>query len=73
MELVVKAGDKIRYTSAAGTRIATVKSITIAPTAKLNHSIAWLNLMVFGEKFCSDISIPADTGSLKCFKVEKMA
>jgi len=70
MELAVKAGDKIRYTSAAGTRFATVKSITIAPTAKPGLSIAWLNLTVFGGKFPSDVSIPADSGSLKAFKVE---
>jgi hypothetical protein len=73
MELSVVQGDKIRYTSAAGTRVAVVKSITIGPTAKPNHSIAWLNLTVFGGKFPSNVSIPADAGSLKGFKVEKMA
>lgn len=73
MSLTVKAGDKIRYTSASGTRFATVKSITIAPTAKPNHSIAWLNLNVPAQgsaKFSTDISIPADSASLKAFKVE---
>ncbi len=68
--LNIKAGDEIRYTSGAGTKLALVRSITISPTAKPNHSIAWLNLTVFGGKFPSDISIPADTSSLKMFKVE---
>ncbi len=69
----IKAGDKIRYTSAAGTRVAVVESITIAPTAKPNHSIAWLNLFVpaqKGAKFDTEITIPADAGSLKGFRVE---
>jgi hypothetical protein len=68
--LAIKAGDQIRYTSAAGTRVATVRSITIGPTAKPNHSIAWLNLTVFGGKFPSDVSVPADAGSLQAFKVQ---
>lgn len=69
-ELTVKVGDKIRYTSAAGTRIARVMNIQIAPTARPNHSIVWLGIRVFGGKFPSDIQIPADAGSLKAFKVE---
>jgi hypothetical protein len=71
--LSIKAGDKIRYTSAAGTRVAVVESITIGPTAKLNHSIAWLNLFVpaqNGAKFDTEIAIPADDSSLKGFRVE---
>ena len=74
--LAVKAGDVIRYTSGAGTRNAVVKSITIGPTAKPNHSIAWLNLHIPKQgntKFSTDVSIPADSASLKGFKVEKMA
>lgn len=73
MELSVKQGDVIRYTSAAGTRNAVVKSITISPTAKPNHSIAWLNLHVPKQgnaKFSTDLSIPADAGSLKAYRVE---
>jgi len=66
----IKSGDKIRYTSAAGTRVAVVKSITIRPTARPNHSIAWLDLTVFGGLFNSNVSIPADAGSLKSFKVQ---
>ena len=74
--LAVKAGDVIRYTSGAGTRNAVVKSITIGPTAKPNHSIAWLNLHVPKQgnaKFSTDVSIPGDANSLKGFKVEKVA
>jgi len=76
MELSLNAGDMIRYSSAAGTRNAVVKSITIGPTAKPNHSIAWLNLHVPKQgntKFSTDLSIPADSSSLKGFKVEKVA
>jgi hypothetical protein len=76
MELTVVQGDKIRYTSAAGTRVAVVESITIAPTARPNHSIPWLCLFVpaqKGAKFDTNVTIPADTASLKGFKVEKMA
>lgn len=69
-ELTVKVGDKIQYTSAAGTRVARVLEIQIAPTARPNHSIAWLVLRVFGGKFPTDIRVPADADSLKAFKVE---
>lgn len=71
----IKAGDTIRYTSAAGTQLARVDSISIGPTAKPNHSIAWLNLTVFTSptrKYESSISIPADVGSLAGFKVQVM-
>lgn len=69
MELNIRAGDEIRYTSAIGTRLAVVESIRIAPTAKPNHSIPWLDLRVFGHG-SQIVSIPADTNSLKMFKVE---
>ena len=71
--LNIKAGDEIVYTSAAGRLKATVRSITIGATAKPGHSIAWLNITTHvtkGRKFPSNISIPADAGSLKGFKVE---
>jgi len=74
--LTIKAGDKIRYTSGAGTLNAVVESITIGPTAKPGLSIAWLNLTVpatVTRKYETQISIPADPASLKGFKVEKMA
>ena len=76
MSVTVKAGDVIRYTSAAGTRNAVVKSITIGPTAKPNHSIAWLNLYVPKQgnaKFSTEVSVPGDSDSLKAFKVELVA
>jgi hypothetical protein len=71
-ELNIKAGDEIRYTSAAGRLRARVDSITVGATAKAGHSIAWLNLKVYGfnDRFKSTISIPADANSLKMFKVE---
>jgi hypothetical protein len=72
MELSIKAGDTIRYTSALGSRLALVRSITIGPTAKLNHSIPWMHLTVYGinDQLDSKIYIPADTDSLRQFKVE---
>jgi len=74
MELNIKAGDEIRYTSALGQHLALVKNVRIAPTAKPDHSIAWLDLTVYGynDRRGSVISIPADTSSLKMFKVEKV-
>ena len=71
-----KAGDQIRYTSAAGTRLATVRNIEVGPTARPGYSIPWLSLFVpaqKGAKFDTNVTIPADTASLKGFKVEKMA
>jgi hypothetical protein len=76
MELSLKSGDKIRYTSSAGTLNAVVESITIGPTAKPGLSIAWLNLTVpptVTRKYETQISIPADPASLQGFKVVKMA
>lgn len=69
MELTINAGDKIRYTSALGERLAEVQGIRIAPTAKPGHSIAWLDLTVYGHRG-QVVSIPADTNSLKLFNVE---
>jgi hypothetical protein len=69
----IKAGDTIRYTSGAGTLKAVVESITIGPTAKPGLSIAWLNLTVpptATRKYETQISIPADPGSLAGFKVQ---
>ena len=68
-ELKIKAGDEIKYTSAAGRLRARVDSITVGATAKAGHSIAWLNLNVYGFNKPT-ISIPADANSLKMFKVE---
>lgn len=69
MDLAINTGDEIRYTSALGQRLALVKGIRIAPTARPDHSIPWLDLKVYGHGD-QVISIPADTNSLKMFKVE---
>jgi hypothetical protein len=74
--VLFKAGDQVRYTSAAGTRVAQVRKIEVAPTARVGYSIPWLSLFVpaqNGAKFSTNVTIPADEGSLKAFKVEKMA
>jgi hypothetical protein len=74
MEL--SAGTKIRYTSAAGTRDAVIKSITIGPTAKPGFMNTWLTLEIpvqTGVKFSTTVQITGDNNSLKAFKIEKMA
>jgi len=68
-----KAGDSVRYVSAAGIRVAQVRNIEVGPTARPGHSIPWLSLHVpaqNGAKFPTNVTIPADTSSLKAFKVE---
>lgn len=68
-----KAGDSVRYVSAAGTRLAQVRKIEVGPTARPGYSIPWLSLHVpaqNGAKFSTNVTIPADEGSLKAFKVE---
>ena len=70
MKLVI--GSKIVYTSAAGTREATVVNIKIAPTAKPGFLNTWLTLFVpaqNGAKFDTHVDICADNASLKMFKV----
>ena len=72
-ELNIKAGDEIVYSCSAGRLRATVRSISIGATAKPGHSIAWLNITTHTTKtrrFPSDLSLPADAGSLKAFQVE---
>jgi hypothetical protein len=76
MSISIKAGDKIRYTSAAGTRDAVVRSITIGPTAKPDFMNTWLTLEIpvqDGVKFATTLQIAGDNSSLKMFKIEKMA
>jgi hypothetical protein len=71
MELTI--GAKIRYTSAAGCREAVIRNIRIAPTAKAGFLNTWLTLDIPvqpGVKFANSVSIPADNGSLKAFKLE---
>ena len=71
MELAI--GTKIRYTSAAGTREATIRNIKVGPTAKPGYMNTWLTLEIpvqRGVKFATSLQIPGDNGSLKGFKVE---
>ena len=71
MELAI--GTKIRYTSAAGNRIATISNIKVGPTAKPGFMNTWLTLDIPvqpGVKFATSTQITGDNGSLKMFKVE---
>lgn len=71
MEL--KTGTKILYTSAAGTREATILEIKIGPTAKPGFMNTWITLDIpvqKGVKFNTTCMIPGDNGSLKAFKVQ---
>lgn len=70
MEL--KIGTQIIYTSAAGTKKATIKEIKIGKTADPKKMNTWITLLVpaqNGDKFDTTCTIPGDTGSLKAFKV----
>ncbi len=70
MELAT--GTKIRYTSAAGTREAVVKSIKVGPTAKPGFLNTWLTLEIpvqTGVKFATTVQIPADNSSIKMFRI----
>ena len=71
MELAI--GTEIRYTSAAGTRKATIENIKVGPTAKPGFLNTWITLVIpvqTGVKFATKVSIPGDNGSLKGFRVE---
>ena len=71
MELTI--GTKIKYTSAAGTRQATISKIKVGPTAKPGFMNTWLTLDIpaqNGAKFSTTAQIPADNGSLIAFKVQ---
>ena len=71
MELAI--GTKIRYTSAAGTRVATISNIKVGPTAKPGFLNTWLTLDIpvqQGVKFNTKVQIPADSGSVKGFRIE---
>jgi hypothetical protein len=72
-EMELKIGTQIRYTSAAGTRTATISSIKIAPTAKPGFLNTWLTLNIpvqHGVKFNTQVQIPADNGSISAFQIE---
>jgi hypothetical protein len=77
-ELTIKIGDEINYSCGYGRVRANVQNISIAPTAKPNHSIVWLTVKLYadpakGRKYDSVIKLPADASSLKMFKVEVVA
>lgn len=72
MNKQISIGSKITYTSAAGTRSATVKNISIGPTAKPGFMIPWITLEVMiSEKLgvTNTLQIPGDSASLKAFRV----
>lgn len=72
MNKQISIGSKITYTSAAGTRRATVKNISIGPTAKPGYMNTWITLeVVISEKLgvTNTIQIPGDSASLQAFRV----
>ncbi len=72
MNKQISIGSKITYTSAAGTRRATVKNISIGPTAKPGYMNTWITLEVMiSEKLgvTNTLQIPGDSASLKAFRV----
>jgi hypothetical protein len=72
MNKQISIGSKITYTSAAGTRRAMVKNISIGPTAKPGYMIPWITLEVMiSEKLgvTNTLQIPGDSASLKAFRV----
>ena len=72
MNKQISIGSKITYTSAAGTRRATVKNISIGPTAKPGYMNTWITLDIpvqAGVKFASTVQIPGDSASLQAFRV----
>ena len=71
MELAI--GTKIRYTSAAGRRVATISNIKVGPTAKPGFLTTWLTLDIpvqSGQKFSTKVQIPGDSDSVKSFRIE---
>lgn len=73
MELEI--GDKIRYTSAAGTLEAFIKNIKVGRTADPKRFNTWLILDVPAQRdrrFSTSVQIPADNGSIKAFKIVKI-
>lgn len=70
MELEI--GTEILYTSAAGTRKATISNIRVAPTAKPGFLNTWLTLDIPvqpGVKYATSVQIPGNDGSIKAFKI----
>lgn len=72
-KMELKTGTKILYTSAAGTREATILEIKIGPTGDPKRLNTWMTLDIpvqKGVKFNTTARITADSGSLKAFRVE---
>jgi hypothetical protein len=72
MNKQISIGSKIQYTSAAGTRKAVVKNISIGPTAQPGFMNTWITLEIpIAKKLgaYTTVQIPGDNGSLKAFKV----
>lgn len=72
MNKQITIGSKITYTSAAGTRRATVKNIFIGRTGRIGFLNTWITLDIpvqAGVKFATTCQIPGDSGSLKAFRV----
>lgn len=68
----LSTGTNISYTSAAGTRKATISDIKIGPTAKPGFMNTWITLDIpvqHGVKFATKIQIPGDSASLSMFKL----
>lgn len=69
----LEIGTMIKYTCAAGTRVAKIKNIHVGPTAKPGFLNTWLTLEIpvqSGVKFATRVQIPGSSNSLKAFKVE---
>lgn len=63
----IAIGTQISYTSSAGTRVATVTNIIIAPAAD-GLPQTWMDLAIIG---CySGVRLPCDRNSLAMFRVE---
>ena len=68
----LSTGTNILYTSAAGTRKATITNIHVGPTAKPGFMNTWLTLEIPvqpGVKFATKVQITGDNDSLKMFKI----
>ena len=68
----LSTGTNIVYTSAAGTRKATISNIEIGPTAKAGFMNTWITLDIpvqEGVKFATKCMITGDNASLKMFKI----
>lgn len=71
----LSVGTQVQYTSAAGTRKATISNIEIGPTAQPGFMNTWITLEIPvqpGVKFATRVQITGDNASLKMFKLVKI-